>query len=77
MKNTYIYITRIPWNKITALRNKRISKPVPALVTGAVSALGDLGINKILGNGITIKKINWNASTFQKWVYKSSNKPNK
>ena len=58
MKNTYIYITRIPWNKITALRNKRISKPVPALVTGAVSALGDLGINKILGNGITIKKIN-------------------
>lgn len=26
------------------------------MATGAVSALGDLGINKVLGNGITISK---------------------
>ena len=35
---------------------KGISKAVPALATGAATALGELGINKILGKGITIPK---------------------
>ena len=35
---------------------KGISKAVPALATGAVSALGSLGIDKIFGKGITITK---------------------
>ena len=35
---------------------KRISKAVPALATGAVSALGSLGIDKIFGRGINIPK---------------------
>ena len=33
---------------------KGISKAVPALATGAATALGELGINKIFGQGITI-----------------------
>ena len=33
---------------------KGISKAVPALATGAATALGELGINKIFGKGITI-----------------------
>ena len=33
-----------------------ISKAVPALATGAATALGELGINKIFGKGITIPK---------------------
>ena len=35
---------------------KRISKAVPALATGAVSALGELEISKIFGKGISIPK---------------------
>ena len=35
---------------------KGISKAVPALPTGAVSALGSLGIDKIFGKGINIPK---------------------
>ena len=35
---------------------KGLSKAVPALATGAVSALGSLGIDKIFGKGITIPK---------------------
>ena len=35
---------------------KGISKAVPALATGAATALGELGINKIFGKGITIPK---------------------
>ena len=35
---------------------KGISKAVPALTTGAATALGELGINKIFGKGITIPK---------------------
>ena len=35
---------------------KRLSKAVPALATGAVSALGSLGIDKIFGKGIDIPK---------------------
>ena len=35
---------------------KGISKAVPALATGAVSALGSLGIDKTFGKGITIPK---------------------
>ena len=35
---------------------KGISKAVPALATGAVSALESLGIDKIFGKGITIPK---------------------
>ena len=33
---------------------KGISKAVPALATGAATALGELGINKIFGKGITV-----------------------
>ena len=35
---------------------KGISKVAPALATGAVSALGEIGLNKIFGSGITIPK---------------------
>ena len=35
---------------------KGISKAVPALATGAVSALGSLGIDKIFGKGMHIPK---------------------
>lgn len=35
---------------------KASSKAVPALATGPVSALGELGINKIFGKGISIPK---------------------
>ena len=35
---------------------KGISKAVPALATGAVCSLGELGINKIFGKGISIPK---------------------
>ena len=35
---------------------KGLSKAVPALATGAVSALGSLGIDKIFGKGIDIPK---------------------
>ena len=35
---------------------KGASKPAPALATGAVSALGSLGIDKIFGKGIDILK---------------------
>ena len=35
---------------------KRISKAVPALATGAVSALGSLGVDKLFGKGIPIPK---------------------
>ena len=40
--------------KVLPYAIKGISKAVPALATGAATALGELGINKILGNGITI-----------------------
>ena len=33
-----------------------MTKAVPALATGAVSALGELGINKIFGKRISIPK---------------------
>ena len=33
---------------------KRVSKVVPALATGAASALGEIGLNKIFGKGIPI-----------------------
>ena len=33
---------------------KGVSKVVPALATGAASALGEIGLNKIFGKGITI-----------------------
>ena len=35
---------------------KGISKAVPALATGAVSALGSLGVDKLFGKGIPIPK---------------------
>ena len=42
--------------KVLPYAVKGISKAVPALATGAVSALGSLGIDKIFGKGITIPK---------------------
>ena len=35
---------------------KGVSKVAPAIATGAATALGDLGIKKLLGKGITIPK---------------------
>ena len=40
--------------KVLPYAVKGISKAVPALATGAATALGELGINKIFGKGITI-----------------------
>ena len=40
--------------KVLPFAIKGISKAVPALATGAATALGELGINKIFGKGITI-----------------------
>ena len=40
--------------KVLPYAIKGISKAVPALATGAATALGELGINKIFGKGITI-----------------------
>ena len=42
--------------KVLPYAVKGLSKAVPALATGAVSALGRLGIDKIFGKGITIPK---------------------
>ena len=42
--------------KVLPFAVKGISKAVPALATGAVSALGSLGIDKIFGKGINIPK---------------------
>ena len=42
--------------KVLPYAVKGISKAVPALATGAATALGELGINKIFGKGITIPK---------------------
>ena len=43
--------------KVLPYAIKGISKAVPALATGAATALGELGINKIFGKGITIPKM--------------------
>ena len=40
--------------KVLPYAIKGISKAVPALATGAATAVGELGINKIFGKGITI-----------------------
>ena len=42
--------------KVLPYAVKGLSKAVPALATGAVSALGSLGIDKIFGKGISIPK---------------------
>ena len=42
--------------KVLPYAVKGVSKAVPALSTGAVSALGSLGIDKIFGKGINIPK---------------------
>ena len=42
--------------KVLPFAVKGISKAVPALATGAISALGSLGIDKIFGKGINIPK---------------------
>ena len=42
---------------------KGLSKAVPALATGAVSAVGSLGIDKIFGKGINIPKKFFNIIT--------------
>ena len=46
--------------KVLPYAIKGVSKAAPALATGAVSALGSLGIDKIFGKGINIPK-----NTFQ------------
>ena len=42
--------------KVLPYAIKGVSKVVPALATGAASALGEIGLNKIFGKGITIPK---------------------
>ena len=42
--------------KVLPYAIKGISKVAPALATGAASALGEMGLNKIFGKGITIPK---------------------
>ena len=42
--------------KVLPYAIKGISKVAPALATGAATALGDIGINKIFGKGITIPR---------------------
>ena len=42
--------------KVLPYAIKGVSKAAPALATGAVSALGSLGIDKIFGKGIDIPK---------------------
>ncbi|CAH3047037.1 unnamed protein product [Porites lobata] len=42
--------------KVLPYALKGISKAVPALATGAATALGEIGLNKIFGKGITIPK---------------------
>lgn len=42
--------------KVFPYATKGISKAVPALTTGAATALGEIGLNKIFGKGITIPK---------------------
>ena len=42
--------------KVLPYAIKGMSKVAPALATGAVSALGEIGLNKIFGSGITIPK---------------------
>ena len=46
--------------KVLPYAMKGVSKAAPALATGAVTALGSLGIDKIFGKGIDIPK-----NTFQ------------
>ena len=43
-------------SKVLPYAIKGVSKAVPALATGAASALGSLGIDKIFGKGINIPK---------------------
>ncbi|CAH3194820.1 unnamed protein product, partial [Porites evermanni] len=42
--------------KVLPYAIKGVSKVVPALATGAATALGEIGLNKIFGKGITIPK---------------------
>ena len=42
--------------KILPFAVKEVSKVAPALATGAATALGDIGIKKLFGKGITIPK---------------------
>ena len=43
-------------SKLLPYAIKGVSKVAPAIVTGAATALGDLGIKKLFGKGITIPK---------------------
>ena len=76
--------------KVLPYAIKGISKAVPALATGAATALGELGINKIFGTGGVppppsppAKKWNYNpprvfpnATTYCKGIYQITNKSN-
>ena len=42
--------------KLLPLAMKRVSKVAPAIATGAATALGDIGLKKLFGKGITIPK---------------------
>ena len=43
-------------SKLLPYAIKGVSKVAPAIATGAATALGDIGIKKLIGKGITIPK---------------------
>ena len=53
--NLFTFLASLGANALS-LAVKGISKALPALPTGAVSALGSLGIDKLFGKGISIPK---------------------
>ena len=64
--------------KLLPFAMRGVSKVAPALATGAASALGEIGLKKLFGRGITIaKKIYPNVTTFCKRIYQITTRPNK
>ena len=53
--NLFTSLARIG-SKLLPLAVKGVSKVAPAIATGAATALGDIGIKKLFGRGITIPK---------------------
>ena len=56
--NLFTTLTRLG-SKLFPLAVKGVSKVAPALATGAANALGEIGLKKLFGKGITIPKKFW------------------
>lgn len=56
MEETYLHHLHLLEQEYLPYAGKGILKAVPALATGAVSTLGELGINNIFWKGISIPK---------------------